>query len=231
MKAIVMRDFRAYRTFFILLVIVMLLYSYLNIRFGSVDGIVGFLVIFIPSIAGVVLFLGDGELLAHMMALPISRRELVVGKYLSTYLFGVSMYIITISIIWLLSSHYINARADFEMLISVKGLIFAFIPMTLIVSCTYPFLFKYGIGVVSIAISWFIMVFYGIGTVFGEDYLKRVLGYERHGIFVAIMALFTQGEKNFGKFLFYGSILAFLSVLVIGSVSLSVYWIERKDFK
>lgn len=230
MKALLLRNFRAYRTFFLLLIMVMILYSLLVFRVGSVNGLVGFLVVFLPSIAGIVLFLGDQELMQHTASLPISRTQLVVSKYLSTYLFGGVLVILTIAITWLFSGSFFYARVDFLELISMRGFLFAILPITVLVSISYPVLFRFGLGLgakillVSFALS------YGIGMIVMERLVGRWLLVQRSGIFAAAMALFARGEERFGVIVFDGGLIALLLILMIGSLFLSIYWVHRKDF-
>ena len=229
MKALISRDFRAYRTFFILQIIIMLLYSYLNIKVGSVDGIVGFLVVFLPAMAGVILFIGDQELIPYMASLPVSRKELVIGKYVSTYLFGLIMVSITIGICWFLSYDYPNAKVDFEALISLKGFLFAITPITFIVSMTYPILFKFGLKIgVRIILGCFALL-YGIGSIVGERFVRQWLAVPRRGIFAAAMALLSKGETVMSYTLFYLIFMGVLMVLIVGSILLSIHSIQQKD--
>jgi hypothetical protein len=230
MKALLLRDLRAYRTFFLLLITVMILYSLLIFQVGSVNGLVGFLVVFLPSIAGIVLFLGDQELMQHTASLPISRTQLVVAKYLSTYLFGSVLVILTIAITWLFSGSFFNARVDFLELISIRGFLFSILPITVIVSISYPVLFRYGLGLGAKILLVGFALLYGLGMIVMERVIGSWLMVERSGIFTAAMALFARGEARFGVILFDGGLMALLLTLVIGSVALSVYWINRKDF-
>jgi hypothetical protein len=208
----------------------MILYSLLIFQVGSVNGLVGFLVVFLPSIAGIVLFLGDQELMQHTASLPISRTQLVVAKYLSTYLFGSVLVILTIAITWLFSGSFFNARVDFLELISIRGFLFSILPITVIVSISYPVLFRYGLGLGAKILLVGFALLYGLGMIVMERVIGSWLMVERSGIFTAAMALFARGEARFGVILFDGGLMALLLTLVIGSVALSVYWINRKDF-
>lgn len=230
MKALLLRDLRAYRTFFLLLITVMILYSLLIFQVGSVNGLVGFLVVFLPSIAGIVLFLGDQELMQHTASLPISRTQLVVAKYLSTYLFGSVLVILTIAITWLFSGSFFNARVDFLELISMRGFLFSILPITVIVSISYPVLFRYGLGLGAKILLVGFALLYGIGMIIMERVIGSWLMVERSGIFAAAIALFARGEERFGVILFDGGLMTLLLTLMIGSLFLSIYWIHRKDF-
>jgi hypothetical protein len=230
MKALLLRDLRAYRTFFLLLITVMILYSLLIFRVGAVNGLVGFLVVFLPSIAGIVLFLGDQELMQHTASLPVSRTQLVVAKYLSTYLFGGVLVILTIAITWLFSGYFFNARVDFLELISMRGFLFAILPITVLVSISYPVLFRFGLGLGAKILLVGFALSYGIGMIIMERVIGSWLMVQRSGIFAAAMALFARGEARFGIVLFDGGLMVLLLILMIGSIALSVYWIHRKDF-
>lgn len=230
MKALLLRNLRAYRTFFLLMITVMILYSLLVFRVGSVNGLVGFLVVFLPSIAGIVLFLGDQELLQHTASLPISRMQLVVSKYLSTYLFGGVLVILTIAITWLFSGYFFNARVDFLELISMRGFLFAILPITVLVSISYPILFRFGLGLGAKILLISFALLYGIGMIVMERVVGSWLMVQRSGIFASAMALFARGETRFGVVLFDGGLMVLLLVLMIGSILLSVFWIHRKDF-
>lgn len=230
MKALLLRDLRAYRTFFLLMVTGMILYSLLVFKVGSVNGLVGFLVVFLPTIAGIVLFLGDQELMQHTASLPVSRTQLVTAKYLSTYLFGGFLVVLTIVITWLFSGSFFNARVDFLALISMRGFLFALLPITVLVSISYPILFRFGLGLGAKILLVGFALLYGIGMIVMERLVGRWLMVQRSGIFAAAMALFARGETRFGVMLFDGGLTALLLVLMIGSILLSVFWINRKDF-
>lgn len=229
MKSLILRDFRAYRTYFILIMIIMVLYSYLNIRFGSVDGIIGFITIFLTAITGMVLFLGDNELIPYMASLPVSRRQLVLSKYLSTCIFTFVIILATIFITWLLGSIYIDAYSDFLQLASTRGLLFAFLPVTLLVSIAYPFLFKFGLNMGSRVMLAAIMISYAVTTVLGERFFHQFLTPGRRGIFILFMNIFRHFEDLFGKASFYT--IAFVLMLVIFSLSvmLSIHFMNTKD--
>jgi hypothetical protein len=212
------------------MITVMILYSLLVFRVGSVNGLVGFLVVFIPSIAGIVLFLGDQELMQHTASLPISRMQLVLSKYLSTYLFGGVLVILTIVITWLFSGYFFNARVDFLELISMRGFLFAILPITVLVSISYPILFRFGLGLGAKILLVGFALLYGIGMIVMERVVGRWLMVQRSGIFASAMALFKWGETRFGVLLFDGGLLVLILTLIIGSIFLSIYWIHRKDF-
>ncbi len=231
MKAILWRDFRAYRTFWMLQFVLTLLYTFLNLRFGSIDGIVSFLVVFLPPIAVLVLFLGDVELMSHMAAMPVTRKEMVVGKYVSTYLFCISMIGLTISIMGILGFWYGLAKADFLTLLTPRGFIFAILPMTLIISIAYPFLFRYGFQIGTMLIAASVMLCYSIMTVAGESWLKNTLQVSRRGSFVLMMEVFRLGEQRIGAVGLYGGLSVAVIVMLYASVKLSIRWVQEKDFK
>lgn len=231
MKALLLRNLRAYRTFFLLMFLIMLLYTYLNLRLGSVDGITGFLVVFIPSITGVVLFLGDYELMPLFASMPVSRRDLVLSKYFSTYLIGGTLLFATLLILWILSFYYTKARADFLLLLSPKGFAFAIMPITFIVSISYPLLFRYGLqlGVKLVLMSFAFL--YGFGMIVAEKILLDSLNLSRRGIFVAFMGLFELGETQVGAMPFYTAIYLILGTLIVGSIWISVQCVKTKDIQ
>ncbi len=229
MKRIVIRDLRAYRTFWMLEVIVTLLYTYLNIRFGSIDGIVGFLLVFLPPIAVMVLFLGDADLIGQMAALPITRAEMVLGKYLSTYLICFSIIGGTIVMMGMLGIWYELAMDDFWTLLSVKGLIFALLPMTIIMSISYPFLFRYGFRIGTMLISGSVFLSYAIVTILSERYLKKYLVLDRRGVFAMMMEVFRIGQDRFGALSFYLGLIVIMTTMLLGSIKLSLHWMRAKD--
>lgn len=229
MKVLILRDFRAYRTFIILQLCIMILYASLNIVFGSTEGIIGFLAIYIPSFACVILFVGDKELISLYASLPVLRRDLVYGKYVSTYLISSVMLFLVVAITWLLSGFYYGAEMDLTLLLSLKGISFLILPITLIVSICYPFLFKYGISLgVKLLIGVFVLS-YGIGMIIFEEVVGKWLNVDRRGIFVAFMALFNKGEEVLGVGCLYGIIAVSLALLLSISVFLSQKWMETKD--
>ncbi|MDW7657751.1 MAG: ABC-2 transporter permease [Bacillota bacterium] len=229
MKALLLRDLRIHMLFFLSMILLSFLYSMLIFTTGSVDGLVGFLVVFIPSLTGVVLFLKDKEFIQHTAAMPVTRCQLVVAKYLSTCIYGGFIVLITILITGYLGRFFPNSKIDFFQLISLRGFIFAILPITLIVSLSYPLLFKYGLGLgVKILLGGFTLL-YAIGMLIGERFVKNWLELPRRGIFAAAMALFIKGEERFGLTAFYTAFILILCVLFFGSVILSLFWMNRKD--
>lgn len=231
MKAILLRDLRAYLNFWIMMLIIMILYTLLNLWFGSVDGIVGFLVVFLPSISVMILFAGDSEMMLHTAAMPVTRSDIVKGKYLSTYVIGISMLLITTLLMGILSRWYINAGVDFLMLLSIRGLVFMLLPMTLIMSVSYPFLFRFGVRFASMVIGVVIMMTYAVLTVLAERLFIESLNLDRRGIFVVTMGLLRAAEERFGVYLFYGITFLLMFILLKGSLMLALYWVSRKDLK
>lgn len=229
MKSLILRDLRAFKTFFILMMTLMVFYSYLNIRFGSVDGIIGFIIVFLTTITGMVLFLGDSELIPYTASLPVSRRQLVVSKYLSTYMFTFVIIVGTIFITWFLGSTYIDAQSDFIELVSIRGLLFAFLPVTILVSVAYPFLFKFGFNTGARILLFAIMIIYAVTTVLGERFFHQFLTPGRRGIFILFMNIFKYYEEILGKAQFYGITLIIMSAMLSFSVMLSIHFMRSKD--
>lgn len=230
MRSLLLRDFRAYLYFFIGTLIVMVLYSLLVYKFGSPNGLVGFLVLFIPSIVAVFLFVGDHELLMYTAAMPVSRNQLVLAKYLSTYIFSIMILIVTVIITWYLSGFFENSRIDLMYLISLKGALFSILPISLIVSVSYPFLFRFGLSTGTRILMGAFALVYAIGSMIGERMIQSWLSVQRGGIFANAMALFEHAEKSIGAITFYSVMIAMISLLLIGSIALSISWINKKDF-
>lgn len=229
MKALIYKDLRAYKFFYMAFMVVMLLYSYLNIQFGSVEGIIGFLLILVPSAAGMILFLGDGELLALIATMPTARKEIVFAKYLSTYLISGVLIAFTYVIIWFLSRSYPGARQDLSLLLSLRGILFAVMPITFIVSICYPLLFRYGFSLgVRILLGGFALS-YGLGMVIMENVIGSKLKVPRRGVFQAAMSFFQYLENLVNKYLLYSGIILLLFLLLFGSVRISRIWYEKKD--
>jgi ABC-type transport system involved in multi-copper enzyme maturation permease subunit len=228
MKALLLKDFRAYSLFGIGMLIIMFLYSYLNIRFGSVDGIIGLLVVIIPAISGFVLFAGDHALLYFISSLPVSRKRIVLSKYLSTLLFSGFLVLVTIGIIFGLSFFYPDAKSDLIALLTLKGLLFTTIPVTSIIIVSYPLFFKYGLNIAVRIIMFIFALFYGVGIVLIENIAKKMILLERHGIFYTVMKLLEQYESDFGTSI-YLIILLLMCLLLCSSITLSIYWFSKKD--
>ncbi len=229
MKALILRDLRAYKVVYILLMIVMILYSYLNIRFGSVDGIIGFQLIMMPSFAGMILFIADDELIPLFASLPVTRKHLVLSKYLSTYIIAIILIGFTYLIIWYLGMDYPDAQKDLGRLLSTQGLLFSFIPITLIVSVCYPFLFRYGLKIAVRILMASFAVLYGIGMMVLERMVQANLLVPRRGVFIAAMTLFNHLEYTMTPLLLYSMSITALILLLAVSVCLSLKWFGVKD--
>lgn len=230
MRSLLLRDIRAYIYFFIGILIIMVLYSLLVYKVGSPNGLVGFLVVYIPSIVGIVLFVGDHELLIYTAAMPVSRNQLVLAKYISAYFFGIAMLIFTVLITWYLSGTFENSRIDLVNLISLKGALFSILPISLIVSISYPFLFRFGISTGTKILMGAFALVYAIGSMIGERMIQSWLSVPRGGIFANAMALFEHAEKSIGAITFYSMLITMISLLLIASIALSINWINKKDF-
>lgn len=206
----------------------MAIYSYMTLILDAIDGLVGFLLIYLPAFSGVILFLGDHTLTPHIASLPISRKELVVGKYLSTYFFGISMVIVVTIITWAVSLFDPKAFLDLNNLISVKGILFSLTPITVIVSVSYPILFKYGLNIGVRIVLGLMAVGYSYGLIMLEDKIKAAMMLDRRGLFPVGMALIDKFESQLGPMFYVLYVLGF--VLLIGtSVALSFFWIRNKD--
>jgi len=231
MKALVMKDLRAYMIFYIPIMIVMILYTYLNIRVGSVDGIIGLLLIFMPSVAGIIIFGGDSELLPLIASLPTSRKAMVRSKYLSALCVGVVLISFTYGIIGYLSVGYPGASHALKDLLSPQGFVFAFLPMMIIVSVCYPLLFKYGFKMgVRVVLGFFVFT-YGMGMVVAERLIMSRLEVRGRGVFNSFMALFDYWEGYINSTLLYGGTGIVLVLLLVGSYRLSNYWFLGKDLE
>lgn len=229
MKALILRDIRAYQFFYMLLMIIMILYAYLNIRFGSTDGIIGFLLIMIPSFAGALLFIGDDGLIPLFASLPVNRRQLVISKYLSSFLIATLLILFSYSILGILGINYSDAKDDLGLLLTVKGILFSVIPVTLVICTCYPFLFRYGLKMgVRILMGGFAFV-YGIGMMALERLVQANLRVPRRGVFIAGMTLFRHLESLTNPLVLYAMIILGLIILLITSLTLSIRWFSLKD--
>lgn len=231
MIALIKRDLRSYRTLMIIQLLIMGLYAYLNIRFGSIDGIVGFLVIFLPTATALIMFLGDYTLQAYFTALPVNRKDIVLSKYISTLIVCLMMLVITIGIMWFLSYNYPNARVDLKHLLSPRGYLFALLPMSLIISITYPVLFKYGFSVGARILIVTLFLSYAIGTIAGENFIKLTVSVTRRGIFPVAMAFLKHIETKVEPLILYTSISLILILFMSVSVFLSVRCYKIKDIQ
>lgn len=229
MKSLILRDLRAFKTFFILMLVVMVLYSYLNIRFGSVDGIIGFIIVFLTSNTVIVLFLGDSELIPFTASLPVSRSQLVLSKYMSTYMFTSIILIGTSFITWFLGSTYIDAQSDFFQLVSIRGFIFAYLPMTILVSISYPVLFKFGLNSAARILLFGIIIAYAVTTVLGERFFHQFTTPGRRGIFILFMNIFKHFEALVGKVPFYSMLITLMVAMLSLSIILSIHFMKIKD--
>lgn len=228
MKALILKDFRAYRLFYTLILLLIFLYAYLNVRFGSVDGIIGFLVVFLPSLSAVILFIGDEPVLYYVTALPTNRKSIVLSKYTNTYLSTVILLTVIFGVIYYLSFSNPDAKADLEMLLTLKGILFSVTPTTLIVSICYPLLFRYGLKTGVRILMGVFAVAYGLGIVLVERLLKMNFLLERRGIFYSSMKALEHYEEANGT-LSYWIFLIFLITLLLVSMTLSVKWFNKKD--
>lgn len=229
MKVLILRDLRAYSTFFLLIFTIMILYSYLNIRFGTVDGIVGFLLILGPSAASIVLFAGDEGLMTLFCSLPTSRKSLVLSKYLSTVIISTALIISVMLILWVLGNSYPHAFSDLVRLLSPKGLLFAYLPAILIVCISYPFIFRYGLKIGVRILIIFMSISYGGGIVLLEEIIENNFLLERRGIFFEVMTVLDKFVQQVSPLLFYSGILLFLIIMIAGSITLSLKWFKKRD--
>jgi ABC-type transport system involved in multi-copper enzyme maturation permease subunit len=228
MKSLILKDYRAYSLYYKLILVISFLYSYLNIRFGSVDGIIGFLVVLLPALSGVILFIGDEAIYYYLTALPNSRKSIVLSKYISTYLFTSVIILVTIGIIYALSFNYPDAKSDLNELLTLRGFLFALMPITLIVSFCYPLLFKFGLKIgVKIAMGFF-AVLYGLGIVVLERVIRMTILIQRGGIFHSIMKYLDYYEETHSTIIYY-LVLVLLFVMLMISIFLSVHWYQKKD--
>jgi hypothetical protein len=207
----------------------MLFYSYLNIRFGSVDGIIGFIIVFLTSNTAMVLFLGDSELIPLTAALPVSRKQLVLSKYISTYLFTLLIIVGTSVITWFLASTYIDAQSDLFQLVSLRGFVFAFMPMTIMISISYPLLFKFGFNSGARIVLFAIMISYAVTTVLGDRFFHQFTTPGRKGIFILFMNIFKHFEDSIGKVQFYSLTLTLMVTTLLLSMILSIHFMRTKD--
>jgi hypothetical protein len=199
--------------------------------FDSVDGILAFVLILIPSWSGVILFIGDRELIPLFTSFPTSRKEMVEAKYISSFTIGILLIVFTYGIMWYLSFDFPNAQSYMLSLMSMKGLIFSLTPLTVIVSVSYPFLFRYGFskGVRILLIGF--VVLYSAGITAGERIIQAYYLVPRRGFFQAIMTVFEHMEVRFNNLVLYGMILLFLTVTLVVSIKVSVHWFSAKDIE
>lgn len=227
MISLIKKDFRAYGLMLIGILIIMLLYSYLCVRFGSIKGILGLLVIMLPAIVSIIVYIGDHELKYYLLSMPVTRKQIVLSKYSSTFIIGGAMISLTILIMYGLSFYYTDARAELEMIISFKGALFCITPTILIVTICYPLLFKYGLKIgVRIVMGGFALL-YGFGMVITEKWIQNHYLVSGGGIFHAVMSLIRYYEPIYP--IYYLVFFILLSSLIIVSIKLSVVFMGQKD--
>lgn len=227
MKALINKDIKTYSLLMLGMLVIITLYTYLCVRFDSIKGILGFTVIMLPSIVGIVVFLGDHSLQHLILSLPVSRKTFVLSKYISTLLFGFTLIGISILILYFLSLQYTDAKYELERLSSWIGLIFCMTPIVLIISVCYPLLFKFGLKVgVRIVMGSFALL-YGLGMVVAEKWIQSNFLVPGGGIFNAVIGIFNHYDQlGTGFFLI---ILLILAAILSLSMIASIHALKQKD--
>lgn len=227
MKALINKDIKTYFLLMLGMLVIILLYSYLCIRFGSIKGILGLTVIMLPSIVGIILFIGDYQLHHLILSMSVSRKTFVISKYISTLLISITLIGISVLIMYILSLKYTDAKLQIDQLLSLKGLIFCMTPVTLIISICYPLLFKYGLKVgVRIVMGSFALL-YGMGMVVAEKWIQSNFIVPGGGIFNAFIGVFNH-YNHLGTG-FYVIVISILAGLLFLSVIFSIHSLKQKD--
>jgi len=227
MKALINKDIKAYTLLMLGILVIIILYTYLCIRFGSIKGILGLTVIILPSIVGIIVFIGDHQLHYLILSMSVSRKTFVISKYISTLLFSITLIGISVLIMYLLSFKYTDAKLELDQLLSLRGLIFCMTPITLIISVCYPLLFKYGLKIgVRIVMGSFALL-YGMGMVVAEKWIQSNFLVPGGGIFNAFIGVFNH-YNHLGTG-FYLIIILTLAGILLLSVMFSVHTLKQKD--
>lgn len=222
-----MKDLRAYNLVLLGMVIILLLYTYLCVRFGSVKGILGFTIVMLPAMISIIVYIGDYQLHNLLLSFPVSRRTFVVSKYASTYLVCYSLIALCVLVLFILSLSYPEAKDELMRLLTLKGLLFCVTPITLIVSICYPLLFRFGLRLgVKLVMSSFALL-YGMGMVAAEKWIQSRYLVPGGGFFNAIFGLMNHNSQ-LGNGFYLLALLGIL-VLIFTSVYLSVRGVARKD--
>ncbi|MBI9011357.1 MAG: ABC-2 transporter permease [Clostridiales bacterium] len=227
MKALINKDIKAYTLLMLGMFVIIILYSYLCIRFGSIKGILGLTVVMLPSIVGIIVFIGDYQLHHLILSMSVSRKIFVISKYISTLLFSIILIGISVLIMYLLSFEYTDAKLEIDQLLSLRGLIFCMTPITLIISVCYPLLFKYGLKIgVRIVMGTFALL-YGIGMVVAQKWIQSNFLVPGGGIFNAFIGVFNHYD-HLGT-VFYLIIILMLAGILLLSVMFSIHTLKQKD--
>ena len=229
MKAMINKDIKAYGLLMLGIFIIVLLYCYLCVRLGSIKGILGLTVIMIPAIVSIVVFIGDHQMHHLLLSMPVSRKSFVISKYVSTCLFSALIIGLSVLILFILSTVYVDAKGELSRLISLRGLLFCMTPVTLIVSICYPLLFRYGLKIgVRVVMSVFALL-YGLGMVAAEKIIQSHFLVPGGGIFNAYIGLLNHFD-SLGN-LFYFTLILILMLLLVISTFISIHSIKKKDIQ
>lgn len=227
MKALINKDIKAYTLLMLGMLIIIILYTYLCVRFGSIKGVLGLMVVMLPSFVAIIVYIGDYQLHQLVLSMPVSRKTFVISKYISTLLFSITLIGICVLIMYLLSLKYAEAQLELEQLLTLKGLIFCMTPITLIISVCYPLLFKYGLKVgVRIVMGSFALL-YGMGMVVMEKWIQAHFLVSGGGIFNAFIGVFNHYDYLGTGF--YLTIILTLVGLLLLSVASSIHTLKQKD--
>lgn len=227
MKALINKDIKAYTLLMLGMLVIIILYTYLCIRFGSIKGLLGLTVIMLPSIVAIIVFIGDYQLHHLVLSMPVSRKTFVISKYICTLLFSVILIGICVLIMYLLSFKYTDAQLELEQLLTLKGLMFCMTPITLIISVCYPLLFKYGLKIgVRIVMGSFALL-YGMGMVVAEKWIQSHFLVPGGGIFNAFIGVFNHYD-HLGTGFYLTIILTLIGILLL-SIASSIHTLQQKD--
>ncbi|MCK8061054.1 MULTISPECIES: ABC-2 transporter permease [unclassified Fusibacter] len=227
MKALINKDIKVYTLLMLGMLVSIILYTYLCIRFSSIKGILGLTVIMLPSIVAIIVFIGDHQLHQLILSMSVSRKTFVISKYISTLLFSFTLIGISVLIMYLLSLKYTEAKLELDQLLSLRGLTFCTTPIILIISVCYPLLFKYGLKVgVRIVMGSFALL-YGMGMVVVEKWIQSNFLVPGGGIFNVFIGVFNH-YNHLGTG-FYLIIILLLIGLLFLSVMFSVHTLKQKD--
>lgn len=229
MRKIVFRDLKAYSTPLILLGVLITLFSYASVRYGSIYAIISFVATFMPVTIAVIVFMGDRSLLPLMSSLPIKRETLVKGKYASCFVMTGIVLLYLLGIMLFLSLSHPVARDELFDFLSFRGIVYAILPTLVIVSLAYPVMFRFGISLGAKIFTIGIMLLYFLFNVIANDFIMKKLLVRNRGMFASISAQLKYLEGKTGPVILYGSLIALTCFLLYYSVRLSVKWTEVKD--
>jgi len=161
---------------------------------------------------------------------PIERAEIVLARYASSFMLTIYSLSLVVFTIWVLSAISNESDKAFAILLSIRGVIGIFVFLILIISFSYPFIFKFGTSKGTV-IYLSVMMFIGL-----LEPLISFLNKALSGIIVIDLSVFKTAFESTIKFVrllptteIYLLLFSLLLVTVFTSILLSIRFYSKRD--